>query len=380
LTILRAEADPAGPPGEAVSFADLPGFAGDDHLAAFKVFQASCGAIVGDMPALRSAQPAPPALQKICQAALALAAPNESAARAFFETHFTPRRLAPGFFTGYFEPVAEGSLISAPGFSTPLLARPAGLVSGAPGQPLPGLDPTLSAGLLSRDGTLMPAPDRAAIEAGALGAAAAPLVYVRDPAEAFFIHVQGSARVILRDGSMRRLVYAGRNGQPYTSIGRSLVEELGIPPADMGMAQLKDWIRSHGQEHGQAGALLMQRNRSYIFFGFDDSLPPDAGPIGGAGLSLTALRSLAIDRLIWPYGLPFFLDVTLPWRSESPEPFQRLMIGQDTGTAIVGLARGDIFLGTGAGAARRAGPVRHNGTLFVLWPRALPASGESSKP
>lgn len=367
---MRAGADPAEPPGEPVSFAALPGFAGDDHLAALKAFQASCVAIAGGAPALRSAQPTPPALKAVCQAALALAPPlSAGRARQFFETHFTPRRLEPGFFTGYYEPVVEGSLTPLPGFRTPLLARPAGLVGGEPGQPLPGLDPALSAGRLLPDGTLAPVPDRAAIEAGALGASAPPLVYVRDPVEAFFIHVQGSARVRLQDGSTRRLVYAGRNGQPYTSIGRTLVEELGIPPADMDMAQLKDWIRAHGQGPGEAGSLLMQRNRSYIFFGFDDTLPPSAGPIGGAGISLSALRSLAIDRSVWPYGLPFFLDVTLPWRSVALEPFQRVMIGQDTGTAIVGPARGDIFFGTGAGAARLAGPIRHNGTLFVLWPK-----------
>jgi membrane-bound lytic murein transglycosylase A len=374
LTIFRVAADPIDPPGEPVSFAVLPGFAADDHLAALKAFQATCVAVVGGAQALRSARPAPPALRKICEAALALAPPlSKALARRFFETHFTPRRLEPGFFTGYYEPVVEGALVPAPGFRTALLARPANLVSAEPGQPLSGLDPSLSAGLRSADGTLAPVPDRAAIEAGALGTAAPPLVYVRDPVEAFFIHVQGSARIILRDGSMRRLVYAGRNGQPYTSIGRLLVEQLGIPPAEMGMAQLKDWIRSHGQAPGQAGTLLMQRNRSYIFFRFDDSLSPDAGPVGGAGVSLTPLRSLAIDRAIWPYGLPFYLDVMLPWRSESPEPFQRLVIGQDTGTAIVGAARGDIFFGTGAEAARRAGPVRHTGSLFVLWPKGFSA-------
>lgn len=371
LSILRAAADPAAPPGEPVSFAALPGFAGDDHLAALTAFQASCVAIAADAPALRSAQPTPPALKAVCRAALALAPPvSPESARRFFETHFEPRRLEPAFFTGYYEPVVEGSLAPLPGFRTPLLARPADLVSGEPGQPLPGLDPALSAGRRLPDGTLAPVPDRAAIEAGALGANAPPLVYVRDPAEAFFIHVQGSARVRLPDGSTRRLVYAGRNGQPYTSIGRVLVDELGIPPAEMGMAQLKDWIRAHGQGPGEAGSLLMQRNRSYIFFGFDETLPPSAGPIGGAGISLTALRSLAIDRLIWPYGLPFFLDVALPWRADALEPFQRVMIGQDTGTAIVGPARGDIFFGTGAEAARLAGPIRHKGTLFVLWPKS----------
>ncbi|WP_246725113.1 murein transglycosylase A [Beijerinckia sp. L45] len=357
-------------PGVPVSFSDLPGFSEDDHAAALKTFRASCGAVVSNTPALRSARPAPPGLAAVCRWALALDPTTGNAdARRFFEMYFAPRRLDPGFLTGYYEPVVDGSLTATSEFSTPLLARPPDLVGGIPGQSISGLDPALSAVRRLPDGTLAAYPDRAAIESGALGTLAAPLVYVRDPVEAFFIHVQGSARVHLPDGSMRRLVYAGRNGQPYTSIGRALVEQLNIPPAEMGMAQLKAWIRDHGQKPGQAGATLMQRNRSFIFFVFDDSLAPDAGPIGGAGVSLTPLRSLAVDRLIWPYGLPVFIDATLPWRSDTLEPFRRLMVAQDTGSAIVGPARGDIFFGTGPDAARLAGPIRHPGTFFVLWPK-----------
>ena len=365
-------------PGHPVSFADLPGFAEDDHAAALQTFRASCGPIVAHAPALRAASPVPPALVTLCKAALALpATPGEEVARTFFETHFAPRRLDPGFLTGYYEPVVDGSLTATSEFSTPLLGRPPDLVGGVPGQPIAGLDPALSAARRLPDGHLAPYPDRAAIDGGALGPLAPPLVYVRDPVEAFFIHVQGSARVRLPDGTMRRLVYAGRNGQPYTSIGRALVEQLNIPPAEMGMAQLKAWIRAHGQKPGEAGATLMQRNRSYIFFAFDDTLAPGAGPIGGAGVSLTPLRSLAIDRLIWPYGLPVFIDATLPWRTDTPEPFRRLLVAQDTGSAIVGPARGDIFFGSGPDAARLAGPIRHPGTFFVLWPRDEDEAGTS---
>ena len=363
-------------PGVTVSFAALPGFADDDHTGALRAFQVSCKPIVEKAPALRSAQKTPQALVRTCQAALRLGSMTTSdEARRFFETQFIPRRLDPGFLTGYYEPVVDGSLTATSAFSTPLLSRPPDLVGGIPGQPIAGLDPALSAARRLGDGSLGPYPDRAAIEAGALGPLAPPLVYVRDPVEAFFIHVQGSARIRLPAGSMRRLVYAGRNGQPYTSIGRTLVEQLNIPPAAMGMAQLQAWIRDHGQKPGEAGAALMQRNRSYIFFAFDDTLAADAGPIGGAGVSLTPLRSLAVDRLVWPYGLPVFIDATLPWRSETPESFRRLMVAQDTGSAIVGPARGDIFFGSGPDAARRAGPIRHPGTFFVLWPRDAGEAG-----
>ena len=367
---IEAESEESKPLGMPVDFAALPGFAHDDHAAALVVFRASCAAIVTDAKAIRSARATPEALKRACHAALALGSKvEEFGARRFFETYFTPRRLDPGFLTGYYEPVVEGALARSEAFQTPLLARPDDLVGAKPGQPIPGLDPTLSAARRLPDGTLAPFPDRAAIEAGALGAEAKPLVWLRDPVEAFFIHVQGSARVHLPDGSMRRLVYAGRNGHPYTSIGKTLVAQLNVPPETMGMARLRDWVRANGQGPGEPGTVLMQRNRSYIFFAFDDALAPDAGPIGGAGISLTPLRSLAVDRLTWSYGLPFYIDAAIPWRDARPEPFQRLMIAQDTGSAILGPARGDIFFGSGPEAARLAGPLRDPGTFFVLWPK-----------
>jgi membrane-bound lytic murein transglycosylase A len=347
------------------SFAALPGFAADDHLAALRAFRASCGAPA----ALRPALPPPPALAAVCAKALALQ-PTATSARAFFERNFEPRRVGSrgdAFFTGYYEPVVNGSLVATKDYATPLYAPPPDLVAVPPGATHQGLDPALSAARRQPDGHLVPMPDRAAVETGAIREM--PLVYLRDPVEAFFVQVQGSARIALPDGSLRRLVYAGRNGYPYTSIGKLLVDRLHIPPSQMGMAQLKAWIRAKGQGSGDEGTALMRENRSYIFFAFDDTLPPEAGPIGGEGVSLSPLRSLAIDRAAWPYGLPFYLDADLPWEAAGATPLRRLMIGQDTGSAIVGAARGDIFFGTGDEAARRAGALRDHGTLYVLWPK-----------
>ncbi len=358
------------PPGEPVSFAALPGFATDDLRSAFRAFRASCAALVDPSAPLRSAQPAPPELKPVCRAATAQAI-KPAAIRAFFERHFTPRKVAgDAFFTGYYEPVVRGSLVPTKTFATPLYAKPAGLVSVLPGSKA-DLDPALTAARRLPDGRLVAMPDRAAIEAGALGREARPLVYVETPADAFFIQVQGSARIRLPGGGLRRLVYAGRNGYPYTSIGKILVARLHIPPREMGMTQLRAWIRDNGQGEGDAGTRLMRENRSFIFFRFDEGLPPGAGPIGGEGLSLTPGRSLAIDHALWPYGLPFYLATSLP----DATPFRRLMVGQDTGAAIQGLSRADIFFGTGDEAARQAGAVRQPGTLFVLWPKA-----SSSKP
>ena len=336
-------------PGATSPVAALPGWAGGDPRPALRAFRASCAAVTGSIKAAHAALPPPPGLAASCRAAASLEhSPDVARAKIFFESRFVARRVeGDAFFTGYFEPVVEGSLRRTADFATPLYAPP-------PARRLP-------------DGTPAPLPDRAAIVAGAL--AQAPLVYVREPVEAFFIQVQGSARIRLRDGRLSRLAFAGRNGYPYTSIGKILVDRLHVPPAQMGMAQLEAWIRTNGQSADEAGGRLMQENRSYIFFRFEDGLAAGAGPVGGAGVSLTPLVSLAVDRTHWPYGLPMYVDAALPWRDETPTPFRRLMVAQDTGSAILGAARADIFFGTGPEAATRAGAVRDHGALWVLWPR-----------
>ncbi len=374
------------PPGEAVDFAALPNFAADDHAAALRVFRTSCKALAARTLSGRAALPAPVPLTATCDLAAAVGA-GESTARAFFEASFTPRRIVgeqgaamqglpaagassqgTAFFTGYYEPVVDGSVTRTEAFATPLYGRPADLVDIAAGS-VGGLDPALTAARRSADGRLVPMPDRAAIEAGALGTQTPPLIWLREPADAFFVAVQGSARIRLPDSSLRRLVYAGRNGYPYTAIGKLLAETLHVPPASMGMEPLRAWIVTNGQRPDEGGGRLMQRNRSYIFFAIDDALPADAGPIGGEGVSLTPGRSLAVDRGLWPYGLPFYLDAVVPSEAGEPAPLRRLMVGQDTGSAILGPARGDIFFGTGPAAGRRAGATRAHGTLFVLWPK-----------
>ncbi len=340
---------------EPATFAGLVGFAEDDHAEAFRVFRRSSAAIVAHRPSLRAAEPPSAALLAVCRHALELGEPDGPAARRFFETHFRPRRLVPGsptrpergFLTGYYEPIVDGSPTRAEAFPTPILAWP---------------------GDSSRHGMRTGLPDRAAIEALVRDGHFERIIWLRDPVEVFFVQVQGSARVRLADGTSLRLVYAGRNGHPYTSIGRILVESGAIARADMSLARLKAWIRDHGQAPGEAGAALMQRNASYVFFRAAPDLDPAEGPIGGQGIGLTRLRSIAIDRTIYSYGLPFFVSALLPWQGAEATPFRRLMIAQDTGSAILGPVRADIFFGTGDDAGARAGDIRHAGDLVVLWP------------
>jgi membrane-bound lytic murein transglycosylase A len=363
-------------------FSALADFPKDDHLAAFQAFLVSCAAIVEDRAPLRQGVPPSAALRNVCRRALTKNPRDGAEARQFFETNFRPYRIVPdrngakmetghakaGFLTGYYEPVVNGSLEKTPEFAAPILARPDDLVTLAEGETLPGLPPSLRGARRLEDGTLVPYFNRAEIEAGALEGHTKPLVYLRDPVEVFLIQVQGSARVRLADGRLLRLVYAGRNGQPYSSIGRILIEEGQIAPDAMSLAALKGWIRAHGQKPGEAGAALMARNKSFIFFQFDETLAPESGPIGGAGVSLTPLRSIAVDRTIWAYGLPVWIVADLPWQKQQAAPFHRLMIAQDTGSAIVGPARADIFFGSGDDAGARAGDIRHDGDFIILLP------------
>jgi membrane-bound lytic murein transglycosylase A len=332
-----------------VRFADLEGFAADDHLAAFRCFRIQAAAW-RDRRELRVAIAASDSLRAVFGAALAAKIADAPTGRDFFTTHFVPHRIVPadgarGFVTGYYEPIVDGSLTQTAQFTTPLLARP--------------------------DNLDWPYPDRAAIEDGAIAFHAKPLAWVADPIEAFMIHVQGSTRVHLPGGSELRLVYAGRNGHPYTSVGHLLIARGEIEPDDMSLASLKAWVRAHGQNPGQPGGALLRENKSYIFFAIAPELPPDAGPIGGAGVPLSPLRSIAVDRTLWSYGLPFWLDGKLAWETENATPFRRLMIAADTGTAIVGPARADIFFGSGEAAGARAGVIRQPSDFTVLLPRGL---------
>jgi membrane-bound lytic murein transglycosylase A len=371
---------PGGAKLRQTGFAAIPGFAEDDHLASFRTFLASCQALVERLPALRPGLAADPALLTLCRAALARPPATQQSARHFFEAHFRAFEILPAppagpsvrenFVTGYYEPEIDGDLVKSEAFAAPILARPDDLVVLNETNRPAGLDRALTAARRLADGSLVPYPDRAAIEKGAIEAHAQPILWLRDKVEVFFVQVQGSAQVHLPDGRRLRLVYAGRNGQPYTSIGQELIHDGLMQIGDLSLAGVKGWLREHGLAEGEAGSELLRRNRSYIFFRLDSEPETHEGPIGGAGIALTPLRSIAIDRRYWPYGLPIWIDAKLPAHAGMPDPFRRLMIAQDTGAAILGAARADIFFGSGPRAGALAGHVRHAARFFVLLPRA----------
>ncbi|HEX8167912.1 MAG TPA: MltA domain-containing protein [Beijerinckiaceae bacterium] len=348
-----------------LAFQDLAAWEADDHEATLAAFRRTCRAIAEDRPALRTAVPPGEALRRACAAVLA---PGRSGpAKRLFEELFAPFEVLPpsghGFLTGYFEPEYDGSLAPSDRFPVPLLARPDDLVTVPQGEAWPGLD-----GLQAARRTAAghePYPDRAAIEDGALGGLAKPVVFLRDPVDAFIVHVQGSARIRLPDGRTVRVAYAGRNGYPFTAPGRVIVERGQVPLPEMNLGRLTAWLRANPEE----GREIMRLNRSYIFFRLADELEPGDGPVGGAGVPLTPGRSLAVDRNLWSYGLPVWLEGEVPGSGGSPEPLARLMVAQDTGTAIVGPARGDFFVGSGPEAGTRAGMLRHPVRFVVLLPK-----------
>jgi membrane-bound lytic murein transglycosylase A len=281
------------------------------------------------------------AWRELCEAAAALPPQDTVAARRFFETSFTPLSVADygtseGLFTGYYEIELSGSRRQRGRYQTPIYRRPAE----------PGAAARYS---------------RAEIENGALAGRGLELFWIDDPIDAFFLEIQGSGRVRLRNGSTVRVGYDGQNGQPYVPVGRLLVERGVIPRSEATMMTIRDWMN----EHPGAGAALRRENPSYVFF---RELSGD-GPIGAEGVVLTAERSLAIDRAFIALGIPIWVEADE--RFASADPVRRLVIAQDTGGAIKGPVRGDLFWGTGSVAARRAGVMNARGRYYLLVPRSV---------
>ncbi len=358
-----------------ISFTLIDGLDDDDFLSAFETFRTSCAHIVQSQPELRPALQASESLKSLATKALTVTVSSNSEAKAFFKAHFQPHRIqlesegVRGFVTGYYEPVIEASEVQSINFPSPILGRPSDLVTFAGAREDWPLGPDFSAGRKRSNGAWQAYPSRAEIEVGTVHIPAQPIAFVRDAIEAYMVQVQGSARLRMRDGQTWRLTYAGRNGRPYSSIGKYLIQEGAISPEGMSLASLKSWLRANGLQIGERARNALWRNESFVFFDVTTDATHDCGPIGGQGVPLTPLRSIAVDRAIWPYGLPFWLSAEKGLQSHSHKKFERLMIAQDTGSAIIGPARADIFFGTGDEAGFLAGNVRHACDFIVFLPR-----------
>ncbi len=352
----------------AAGFDSIGGWPEDDHAAAFAAFRRSALHVVSNPPRQRPLGVAGERLVPAAKAALALGNPDAAAARGFFERWFDPLRVEPaeggGFVTGYYEPEVDGSLAASEAYPVPLHALPPDLVEIPPDADRGGLDPALTWARRRPDGSFAEHPDRGAIMAGALGPDAATLAHVATWVEAFFIHVQGSARIRLSGGGVRRISFAGKSGHPYFPVARVLVERGLMAPAEATADVLRDWLLAHPDET----PAVLARNRSYIFFREAPVPDPALGPVAAAGVPLTPGRSLAVDRHLHSFHLPVFVDADLG----DAGPFRRLMVAQDTGSAIVGPARGDLFFGTGEAAFAKAARIRHPARFVLLHPRTEP--------
>jgi membrane-bound lytic murein transglycosylase A len=360
-----------------VAFADLPGWQDDDHLQAFKAFRASCNPIAAQRRPLLNAKPADGkvlggSLRDPCLVAKAADVSNEARARAFFENNFTPLRISrlgesDGFVTGYYEPVFDGSLVKTDEYPVPLYRRPSNLFVRGHSQ----ADASLPNGgdVFRKIGRrkLVPYYDRAQIEDGAIAGRGLEIAWLKSQTDLLFAQIQGSARIQLPYGHTLRINYDSHNGYRYTPVGRILIDRGLVPRDQMSMQRIRQWM-----EQNPDGANEVRRqNRAFVFFR-EVQLSDKDEAVGAQGVPLTPGRSIAVDKALHVYGTPFFIEGELPVESEqSKTPFRRLMVAQDTGSAIVGPARADLYFGAGVEAGRVAGRMRHPARFVMLVPNSL---------
>jgi membrane-bound lytic murein transglycosylase A len=360
----------AGSQLEPIKWSELAGWTADDHLAAFAAYQAGCR-VFRKTPRTDDSREVHGALANVCRKAIAVQPRDAQAARVFFEQNFQPVRVArlgeaAGLLTGYFEPVIAGSRFPNPEFPVPLYRRPRDLVAagykpGSPSFPNKGV-----IGRRTGDNELVPYYDRGAIEAGALDGQKLEICWLKDPFDLLALQMEGSGRVILEDGTPVRVSYDSHNGYNYSSFERVLVERNLMSRKETSKERIRAWMAAHPEE----AANVRATNRAYAFFRVT-GLTNEGEPVGAQGVPLTPGRSIAVDRL-HEYGTPFFIEAKLPIESlKSAAPFRRLMVAQDTGSAIVGPARADLYLGAGDDAGRIAGHIRHSARFVMLLPREL---------
>jgi len=352
-----------------VAFSDLDGWTAETHADALPALAKSCGRLKS-LPSERSLGAGEftgsvGEWRALCAAAAGTPT-DHAVARRYFETWFKPYQATDngnpdGLFTGYYEAELRGAWTRKGRYQVPVYRPPDDLI-------------TVDLGLFREewkgqrltgrqvDGRLVPYPARSEIDAGALAGKGSELLWVDDAIDAFFLHVQGSGRVVMENGQLVRLGFAGRNGHSYVAIGRELISRGAIPRERMSMQAIRAWLKANPGEAAEVMAL----NPSFIFFEVIDG----EGPIGAEGVPLTPGRSLAVDPTFVPLGLPIWLDTTEPLSPK--QPLRRLVVAQDTGSAIKGPVRGDLFWGFGETAATKAGAMKQRGRYFLLLPRKTP--------
>jgi membrane-bound lytic murein transglycosylase A len=365
-----------------LAWSDIPGWSEDDHLAAFQTFRASCKPI-----AAQDAASIPPdsralggSLRDPCRIARSTEISDGAKARAFFEQNFMPLRISrlgegDGFVTGYYEPVIEGSREANEVYNIPIYRRPSNLFVKGYNQASPDLP---NKGPVYRKigrRKLVPYYDRAQLEDGAIEQRGLEIVWLKSQTDLLFAQIQGSARVQLEDGATVRINYDSYNGYPYTSVGRILIDRGIIPKEQMSMQKIREWMEANPADADE----VRRQNRSYIFFR-EVPLSDKDEAVGAQGVPLTPGRSIAVDKSLHVFGTPFFIQGELPIDSATAKtPFHRLMIAQDTGSAITGPARADLYFGAGVDAGKVSGRLRHNMRFVMLVPKSLDPAERARK-
>jgi membrane-bound lytic murein transglycosylase A len=360
---------------EPVAWANIAGWSEDDHLPAFQAFRTSCKPIVAQRKPVPDSKALGTTLRDPCRAARSADISDGTKARAFFEDHFLPLRISrlgepEGFVTGYYEPVIDGSRTKTDVYTVPVYRRPSNLFVRGYNQSSASMP---NGGDVFRKigrRKLVPYYDRGQIEDGAIAGRGLEIVWLKSQTDLLFTQIQGSARVRLEDGGTVRINYDAHNGYRYTPVGRVLIDRGIIPREQMSMQR----IRQYMEENPDAASELRRQNRSYVFFR-EVQLSDKDEAVGAQGVPLTPGRSIAVDKSLHVYGTPFFIEGDLPVDSDTAKtPFRRLMVAQDTGSAIVGPARADLYFGAGAEAGRVAGRMRHPARFVMLVPKSLDPS------
>jgi len=349
--------------GPAISWQKVPGWSQDKHADSIPGLLASCEKLHSQSNEWG----------QICSAANKTPLDDHLSAKVFYEYWFSPHIIlneqgnAEGLFTGYYEPLLNGSRKQSARYSTPAYAKPSNLIRVELANIYPELSGLRIRGQLDGD-RLIPFPDRQGINSARLPNAEV-LVWLDDPLDLFFLQIQGSGRVALDDGTTIRLGYADQNGHPYHAIGRELVERGEMEIDQVSMFRIRDWLELNPER----ADTILNTNPSYVFFVEREAAPDNpysaTGPIGSLNVSLSPERSLAVDPDVIKLGLPVWVDTYLP--TEEQETYQRLMHAQDTGGAIKGYVRADVFFGTGERAKQLAGSMKQPGRLYVLQPKPI---------
>ena len=355
-----------------LAWADVSGWNEDDHLAAYRAFRTSCRPIAAQHGPPVDSKALGTSLRDPCGIARSLDLTDAARAKAFFEQHFLPLRISKlgdneGFVTGYYEPIIEGSHTQNEVYNVPVYRRPSNLF-------VRGVKPD-AVGLPNKGEVfrkigrrkLVPYYDRAEIEDGAIEGRGLEICWLKDQTDLLFTQIQGSARVQLDDGSTVRINYDAHNGYPYTPVGRILIERGIIPREQMSMQRIREWM----EQNPDGADELRRQNRAYVFFR-EVQLSDKDEAVGAQGVPLTPGRSIAVDKALHVYGTPFFIEGELPIESAtSKTPFHRLMIAQDTGSAITGPARADLYFGAGPEAGKVSGRLKNSMRFVMLVPRSL---------